>query len=129
MKTGRPRNYRHRVIFSSSVESNLLEEFEQLASDMKLPRNELLQQAMKLMIKQKKAVGSDNPIKITYNTQNKVMSLLHYLQETIDADTISEECSKIDDHKTLAKLKGVAHTISKFADRQSMLLLSRGVKA
>ena len=128
MKTGRPRNYRHRVIFSSSVESNLLEEFEQLASDMKLPRNELLQRAMKLIIEQKKGVGPTNPIKIEYKTQNKVMSLLHYLQETIDVNAINQEFSGINDQKTLARLKGVAYTINQCADQQSMLLRSRGVK-
>jgi len=56
------------------------------------------------------------------------MSLLHYLQETIDVDTISQECSEIGDQKTLAKLKGVAYTTNHCADRQSMLLRNRGVK-
>lgn len=124
----RPKDYRHRVIFSSSIESNLLEEFEQLASDMKKPRNELIQEAMKLLIKQKKAVGPVNPLNLNYKAPHKAYSLLHYLQESIDSDQIRIECSQINDQKALAKLKGMAYTINQSADQQSMVLYRKGIK-
>jgi len=60
--------------------------------------------------------------------QNKVMPLLHYLQDTIDVKSIDDQCSTINDQKTLARLKGVAHTINQSADRQSLLLYQRRIK-
>lgn len=77
---------------------------------------------------EKKDMGLVNPIKVSYEAPNKVMSLLHYLQETIDSEEIRIECSKIKDHKTLTRLKGMAYTINKSADQQSMVLYREGIK-
>jgi len=126
-RTGRPKLYNDRTSTSFSCERAVLDDFLELCWREKTSLSEKLQTYMEEELKKEK--GILNPIKIEYNTQNKVMSLLHYLQETIvDMNTISQECSRIDDQKTLARLKGVAYTINQCADQQSMLLRNRGVK-
>ena len=110
------------------VEIGRFKEFKELCNEEGVTISEGIRQLIEQEVARKNQVGPDNPIKIAYKTENKVMSLLHYLKETIDVNTISEECSRIDDQKTLSKLKGVAYTINQYADQQSMLLRSRGVK-
>lgn len=110
------------------VEIGRFKEFKELCDEEGVTISEGIRQLIEHEVVRKNQVGPVNPIKVNYERENKVMSLLHYLQETIDVNTISEECSRIDDQKTLAKLKGVAYTINHCADQQSMLLRSRGVK-
>ncbi len=126
-RMGRPKAYSDRTSTSFSCEKAVLDDFLELCWKEKISLSEKLQTYMEQELK--KDMGLANPIKVSYEAQNKVMSLLHYLQDSIDVKkSIDEECSTINDHKTLARLKAAAYTINQSADRQSMLLYNRGIK-
>lgn len=110
------------VIFDKSRLDELLELYP------KKSMSEIIRDLIEKELERKNQIGPRNPIKVSYEAPNKVMSLLHYLQETIDSEEIKIECSKIKDHKTLTRLKGVAFTINKSADQQSMVLYKEGIK-
>jgi hypothetical protein len=112
------------VIFDKSRLDELLELYP------KKSMSEIIRDLVEKELERKNQIGPRNPIKVSYEQHNKVMSLLHYLQGAIDVKkSIDEECSTINDQKTLSRLKAAAYTINQSADRQSMLLYNRGIKS
>jgi hypothetical protein len=73
----RKRTYKQRIPLTINLESNLREEFEEIARKEGKSLSEKLQEVMLGEIQRKKAIGPENPIGISYNDieDNKSLDL------------------------------------------------------
>lgn len=81
-------SYKQRQIVTTNMEKNVKEEFEELAWNEKKSFAEKLQEVMREELQRKKAVGSYNPIAVSYgfeDNSNSRQSLILEFQSVPDA--------------------------------------------